>query len=47
MTHPGSEEKARRIADYVTAAFSAIGREYQSISDIKAAVRERYSEKIS
>jgi glutamate-ammonia-ligase adenylyltransferase len=42
MTHPGSEEKAKRIRSYVTSAFSMIAREYEDISGVKAAVRERY-----
>jgi hypothetical protein len=47
MTHPGSAEKARRITDYVTAAFSLLGGKYEDISAVKAAVRALYQTKLS
>lgn len=47
MTHPGSAEKARRITDYVTAAFAMIDGKYEDISAIKGAVRALYQTKLS
>jgi len=47
MTHPGSAEKAKRITDYVTSAFESVGQGYQSISELKARVRERYQSRIA
>jgi len=47
MTHPGSAEKAKRITDYVTSAFESVGQSYQSISELKARVRERYQSRIA
>jgi glutamate-ammonia-ligase adenylyltransferase len=46
MTHPGSEGKARRVADYVTAAFAMIDRPPASLADMKAAVRSLYQSKL-
>jgi glutamine synthetase adenylyltransferase len=43
MTHPGSAEKAKRIEHYVAKAFQMIGKDSESLVDIKSRVRQCYA----